>query len=51
MNVSYLSKPAADESDWLAIAVMTSPDAADMKFLLVKGNEKQWANGDLVRFV
>lgn len=42
-SVKYLSRPAADEDGWMAIALQSKPDGTERKFLIVKASVDAWA--------
>jgi hypothetical protein len=49
-KVTYLTKPAREERDWLAVAMQGNADATMIKYLVIKGGEQAWAGAAELRF-
>jgi hypothetical protein len=50
VGVTFVTRPANDESGWKAIAIQSYEDASKIKFLVVKGLETAWAPAAEVSF-
>ena len=51
LRVKFLRMRGDDEAGWMAIAVQTTVDGSEPKFLVVKGADQKWAESQEVEFL